>query len=143
MEPGGEIITHKRDYQVTASSYGDLRASDLFFRVALIARGESFERTFRVTRLSKAPFMLTAKVAETTLEGVTVEVKPVVDEDVVAYDMVLRGDTKDYHGSIRGAVTVTTDVPGEESLEIRFLGAVGFASVSAPPETPRTPASDR
>ena len=47
------------------------------------------------------------------------------DERLVGYDLVLRGDTTGYEGMIKGAVDVLTDVPGEEQVELLFIGMTG------------------
>ena len=62
-----------------------------------------------------------ARVSETTLPGVQVRVEPLVS---AGYQIVVHGTTGAFRGGFKGVITVNTDVPGEETLIIRYAGYV-------------------
>ena len=49
---------------------------------------------------------------------------PVEGSNGSVYDLRISGDTGTYVGTLSGTVRVTTDVPGEETLDIPFAGKV-------------------
>jgi hypothetical protein len=83
--------------------------------------GRVMQKKMSLRRITETPFeILSAEVTETTLDGVTATVTKVNPSQ---YDIAIRAEDPTFKGLVRGIVTVTTDVEGEESLPIRFTGS--------------------
>ena len=104
---------------VTGRLLGDVRVDPIMLRSAeTLGRNQTFKLSVELTRLSGAPFSVTdIRIAETTVAGLKASV---VANDPGAYTIYLGGVTPGIGGLVKGSVTVSTDVPGEEELSIRF-----------------------
>ena len=104
---------------VTGTIFGDVRVDPtMLMSEALIGRNRRFKLSAKLTRASGAPFLVTdVRIAETTVPGL----KPsVVANGPGAYTVYLDGTAPASGGTVKGSVTVSTDVPGEEELSILF-----------------------
>ncbi|MHC4102531.1 MAG: DUF1573 domain-containing protein [Planctomycetota bacterium] len=112
------------DYRVYISGHihGELRAQPKSLGFGRLGPNQSYEKKVTLSRSSGAPFTVTAvRISETTIPGAEVRVEPVSDAQ---HRIVVHGSTGNFRGGFKGVVTVNTDVPGEESLNIRFAGYV-------------------
>ncbi len=104
---------------VIGQVFGDVRADPIMLRSSeTIGRNQTFKLSVELTRASGAPFSVTdVRIGETTVPGV----KPsVVANGPGAYTVYLDGTAPASGGVVNGNVMVSTDVPGEEELSIRF-----------------------
>ncbi len=104
---------------VTGQIFGEVRLDPIMLSSAkMLGRNRTFQLSAELTRASGAPFSVTdVRIAETTIPGL----KPsVVANGPGAYTVFLDGTTPASGGPVNGSVTVSTDVPGEEELSIRF-----------------------
>jgi hypothetical protein len=92
------------------------------FRVAKIRPGATFEKSIRLTRVSREPFEIDATLLNPSVPGTELEVKKLEIPGTSGYDLIVRGDTTGYAGLITGIVRVQTDFPGEENLTFRIAG---------------------
>jgi hypothetical protein len=108
---------------VTGEVYGQLQAEPSAIAFGTLPAGQPYERALTLTRTMEQPFtVLGTEVSECELPGVQVRVEPVSPWQ---YRLVINGVASGFRGGFRGVVTITTDVPGEESVSIRFAGVVG------------------
>ncbi len=104
---------------VTGKIFGEVGLDPIMLSSAqMLGRNRTFQLSAELTRASGAPFTVTdVRIAETTIAGL----KPsVVANGPGAYTVFLDGTTPASGGPVNGSVTVSTDVPGEEELSIRF-----------------------
>ncbi len=97
---------------VTGQIFGDVRVDPtMLISEALIGRNRTFKLSAELTRASGAPFSVTdVRIAETTVPGLQ---PSVVANGPGAYTVYLDGATPASGGTVKGSVTVSTDVPGE------------------------------
>ena len=81
-------------------------------------RNQAFKVSAELTRTSGAPFSVTGlRLTESSVPGLA---PSVVANGPAAYTVYLEGTTPAGGGTVNGNVLVTTDIPGEEELSIRF-----------------------
>lgn len=120
--PEAEPVSHTRKVRIQGQVSGQLTARPHTFRFG-IKPGEVVTRRAKVWRPSGQPFTLgdVTLVDVRGLENARVRVEPA---GAAAYELVLTARAPDRPMTSRGRVTFTTDVPGEETLEIPILGVV-------------------
>ena len=104
---------------VNGQIFGDLRLDPIvLMSPESLGRNQTFKLSSELKRVSGTPFSVTdIRITETTVPGL----KPsVVANGPGAYTIYLDGATPTSGGVVNGHVVVTTDVPGEEELSIRF-----------------------
>ena len=99
--------------------FGDVRLDPIMLlSETSIARNQTFKLSAELTRASGAPFSVTdVRITETSVPGLT---PSVVANGPAAYTVYLDGAAPASGGAVNGNVTVSTDIPGEEELTIRF-----------------------
>ena len=84
--------------------------------------GARFTGTIRLEHRAGKPFTLREALIEPgEITDVTARVEAVSPS---VYDIVIEGSPGALQGPFSGKIDVTTDVPGEEHLTLRFLGSV-------------------
>ncbi len=121
-EPGADPVEHEYTVFVQGNLFGEVSAEPPILSIGNLDPRRSYEASATLTRDSGAPFsVLGAEIAETDLPGIGVRVEP---QGASAARIIVHGSTGTFRGSFKGAVRVLTDVPGEESLTLRFGGFV-------------------
>ena len=119
--PDAEPVTHSRTVRGSGKLFGRLSADPVMFRFAVYP-GDAIVRTIRLRRTDGKPFrILKTDVRIPNLPGVTVTATP---ESLDAWSITLKATAGSTLGSWPGAVVVTTDVRGEEIIELRSLGVI-------------------
>jgi hypothetical protein len=118
-----EPVDHSYTIYLTGNVFGEIHAQPGILGLGRMQANTPFEKSLSLTRPSGEPFrILDVAIAESTLPGIDVRA---VERGPAAHDLVISGSTAAFRGSIRGIVRVTTDLPGEEELTVRFSGSVG------------------
>jgi len=119
--PGAEPVTHSRTVRVAGRLFGRLSADPDMFRFAVYP-GDPIVRMIRLRRTDGKPFrILKTDVRIPGLPGVTVTAKP---ESLDVWSITLNATAGPAPGNCPGRVVVTTDVGGEEVIELRSLGVI-------------------
>lgn len=119
--PDAEPVTHNRTVRVAAKLFGKLSANPDMFRF-VVGPGDSIVKTVRLRRADGRPFrILKTDVLIPRLPGATITATP---ESLDAWSITLNARADSVPGSFTGRVAVTTDVRGEEAIEIRLLGVI-------------------
>jgi hypothetical protein len=124
-DEGGEEIERIMRLVAGATVFGEIHADRTFFSIPTVAPGCPFESAIRLTRPSGEPFEIgSAEVSRSSQPGVAVRAEAIAEPGVSGYDVIVSGQAGDEPGRFRGQVVITTDVPGEERLNLRFSGLV-------------------
>lgn len=119
--PDAEPVTHTRNIRAGSKVFGKLSADPDMFRLA-VRPGEPIVREIRLTRDDGKPFrILHTQVRIPGLPGATVTTTP---ESLDTWLITLNATAGPRPGRTPGVVVVTTDVPGEEVIELRSLGMI-------------------
>jgi hypothetical protein len=112
---------HTTRIRVNGQIFGALAAEPDTFRFGVPTDG-SFERRIRLVHQRGEPFnILAATVDVPGLPGAQVRVEKAGD---AAYELILTATAGGEVARCRGAVTVNTDVEGEETIAINVVGVV-------------------
>ena len=123
IEPDADPIEHLSRITLSAKVVGVLHASSTMFRVGIVPVGETFTSVVKLIRPDGKPFeVLSATIADSTLEGMAVRIAPVPKNKGGGYTIALTGTPTESEQRIAGEVNIFTDVPGEEKLNIRIGG---------------------
>ncbi|MHC4764910.1 MAG: DUF1573 domain-containing protein [Planctomycetota bacterium] len=121
-EPQADPIDFDYNVFISGELYGELRATPKTLTFGRLGPNQPFEKAVTLSRSSGEPFTVTgARISETAIPGVEVRLEPV---DGAPPRIVVSGSTGSHRRGFRGVITVSTDVPGEETLNIRFTGYV-------------------
>jgi hypothetical protein len=116
-----EPVTHLRTIRVAGRLFGRLSANPDLFRFSVFP-GNAIDETIRLRRADGRPFrILKTDVSVPRLPGVTVTATP---ETLDVWLIRLRATAGSSPGTCLGKVVVTTDVRGEETVELRTLGVI-------------------
>ncbi len=119
--PDAEPVTHQRTIRVAGRLFGRLSASPDLFRFKVFP-GDAIDQTIRLRRADGRPFrILKTEVRVPSLPGVTVTATP---QSLDVWSIRLRARAGASPGTCLGTVVVTTDVRGEEAIELRTLGVI-------------------
>ncbi len=112
---------HTRTARVAGRLFGVLSADPDMFRFA-VDPGDPIKRTIRLRRADGRPLrVLDSSVRIPALPDATVVVEPV---SLDTWDITLSATAGSIPGRCPGVVSITTDVRGEELIELRSLGVV-------------------
>lgn len=121
VDPTANARTHTRTTRVAGKLFGLLSADPDMFRFA-VDPGDPIERTIRLRRADGRPLrVLDFSVRIPALPDATVVVEPV---SLDTWDVTLSATAGSIPGQCPGVVSITTDVRGEELIELRSLGVV-------------------
>ncbi len=119
--PDAQPVTHTRTIRVAGRLFGRLSANPDMFRF-VVGPGDSIRETIRLQRADGRPFrVLKTDVRIPRLPGATLTATP---ESLDAWLLRLKARGGSVPGSFTGTVDVTTDVRGEEAIELRLLGVI-------------------
>lgn len=122
--PPGRIAPtiHTSRIRINGQVFGELQAEPDTFRFG-VKPGQALERRVRLTRCGNEPFnIIDATAALSRMPGAQVQV---VKIEEAVYELILTAPGGEKAGThCRGAVTVKTDVPGEETVEIEIVGVI-------------------
>ncbi len=123
-----DIPQKPHDVKITAlgAVQGQLMSDTTTFMFGGVRPGESFEKRIRITRRDGTPFRILDHRITMRPKDITLTIEPVINPDVSSYDIILRGNSNDFMGSLAGRVLIRTDVPGEQSLQFRTAGLVRY-----------------
>ncbi len=121
-----DLSGEPKEYEYTVFLQGrverELTSSPMIISLSNLTRGQPFEGFLTVKSVSGSPFRaLGATVTESTMPGVQARIEP---QGQSAYKVIVVGTPANFHGQVRGVVEVSTDVPGEEKIIVRFGGSV-------------------
>lgn len=109
---------------VANGSFEDkINASETLLPLLSLRRGQKILKTTTLRSADGSPFECTSATIVKSPEGLTVTVEP-VDSDRTTWLLTLTGNAPASPGSFEGVVAITTNVPGEQIIEIQFAGAV-------------------
>jgi hypothetical protein len=130
-DPAKPPVQAQYNVYVTGDVFGDVVPTPLSGMAkgegAIVSLGQiqpntPFEYAVRFSRTSGQPLTLSnAQVVETTLAGIQPRL---AQESPSAWKLFFAGHTGSHRGPIQGAISIDCDVPGEQSLLIRFGGSV-------------------
>jgi hypothetical protein len=119
--PDAEPVTHVRMIRVAGRLFGRLAATPDMFRFGVFP-GDAIDQKIRLRRADGRPFrILKTEVRVPTLPGATVTATP---ESLDVWSITLHATAGSSPGTCLGSVVVTTDVRGEETIELRTLGVI-------------------
>ncbi|NNM25478.1 MAG: DUF1573 domain-containing protein [Phycisphaerales bacterium] len=118
--PGAAPITHTAKIRVQGELFGALIAKPNAFRFG-VRPGADFERSVRLERADGNPFAIVDIKVTSPLAESRVDLKAA---GPASYELVLIGRAGDRPRQANGVVRVTTDVEGEETIEIPIVGVV-------------------
>jgi hypothetical protein len=121
-EPSRDPIEFEYSMYISGDINGELRAAPTSLGFGRLQMNQPFEKAVVLMRSTGAPFTVTgAHISETSIPGVEVRVEPGGSD---RHRVVVHGSTGSFRGGFKGVVTINTDVPGEETVTIRFAGSV-------------------
>jgi hypothetical protein len=110
---------------MNANVQGTLRASDTMFRLMILGTNQQFTKRIQMYREDGKPFELkSATVVNGKPANMSVSIVPAGEKNGSGYELILTGTTGTENGSILGRVEISTDVPGEENVEIGIVGSI-------------------
>ncbi len=113
--------THTRTARVAGKLFGVLSASPDMFRFA-VDPGDPIERKIRLRRADGRPLRVLDSIVQIpALPGATVVAVP---ESLDTWVVTLSATAGSTPGQCPGVISITTDVRGEEVIELRSLGVV-------------------
>ncbi len=119
--PDAEPVTHTRTVRAAGKLFGRLSADPDMFRLAVYP-GDAIVKTIRLRRTDGKPFrVLKTDVRIPALPGATVTVTP---ESLDVWSITLNATAGLASVRTPGAVVVTTDVRGEERIELKSIGMI-------------------
>lgn len=119
--PDHDPVEHEYTVFIQGQIHGEVAGFPSIISLGTLGAGQPYEGAMTLGRNSGGSLnVLDARVIESTMPGVQVRLDP-QGPDV---SLVVYGSTGSFHGPIRGVVALTTDVPGEEELEVRYAGSV-------------------
>lgn len=134
---GKGTVEHMVRHHINGHIAGQLQVTPDRFTIGTLGPGEAFDREVRVYSLLDKPFNIVG-VRIDSQSTARVEVSQEFIEVAANKIPVIRlqGTTPQEKGAFNGVVYLTTDIPDEKELEIRFFGVVrsiGRGPIIAPP----------
>lgn len=124
-EDSAETIEHLVRFSVSARIAGQLQATPDRLTFGTPSAGSAIDREVRIVNLAGNPFNITNVRIETESE---VSLSVAHDTVEVSGQSIPRirvtGNAPENRGSFNGSIWVTTDLPNEAELEIKFFGSV-------------------
>ncbi len=118
--PNAEPIVHTSKIRIQGQIFGQLKAEPDTFRFGA-KPGEQFMRSVRVTRTDGQPFELSATLGFADLPGTVIRVQRLSPS---SYDLIMTATGDQLRPTAGGTVAVTTNVPGEEKIDIPIMGVI-------------------
>jgi hypothetical protein len=120
--PDSEPVTYDYTMYLLGTVYGEVRAKQGIISLGNVTSGTPIRASTQITRTSGQPFAVgNVRVTESSLRGLDASVEKISQN---TYRVWVEGSPGAYRGSVKGVITLETDVPGEEVLTLRFAGQV-------------------
>ena len=114
--------------RILATVLGDLEAPKIL-QLGALEPGSTIEHSFTMKSRSGTPFkILGVRHEGENGAGVEFTATPNDAEKPTSYEVTIRMPDAPQNGAMRGTLVITTDVPDEESLEMKYQGFVRVAS---------------
>ena len=120
--PDGPRPIQKR-FVVNGSFEGKINAKTTLLGLLSLRSGQKILKTTILRRADGAAFECTSATIVKSPEGLAVTVEP-TDSGRTEWMLTLDGNAPSKPGTLKGVIAITTDVPGEQIIEIQFAGAV-------------------
>lgn len=119
------LIDHKVTVTVNANAFGEIIADPPLVQMGVVKPGEPFSKVCKLFSRSDRPFeVLNAELLGSNVPGMRVDIAPLNEPGRTGYAIVVSGDPGTYVGTIRGTLHINTDVPGDETINIRVAGVI-------------------
>lgn len=121
-------VRRRLTLRIHATVLGDLEAPKIL-QFGALEPGSTIEHSFTMKSRSGEPFKILG-VRHAGENGASVEftAAPNDTDRPTSYDVTIRMPDAPQNGAMRGTLIITTDVPDEESLEMKYQGFVRVAS---------------
>ena len=120
-----ETFEHMVRFSVSALIAGQLQATPDRLTFGTPSAGTPFDREVRIINLAGKPFTITAVRVETESDVTLNVTHDTVEANGQQMPRIrVTGTAPENRGSFSGSIWVTTDIPNEKELEIKFFGSV-------------------
>ena len=110
-------------FLVNGSFEGEVNADETLLPLLSLRAGQQILKTTTLRRADGTPLQCTSATVVKSPDGLTASIEP-IDQNRTKWRLTLSGNAPTSPGSFKGVVAITTDVPGEEIIEIQFAGVV-------------------
>jgi hypothetical protein len=121
------------DIQISAEVVGDVQVLPPRLNVGILEPGQPFSKVFRVSSRTGRTFKVVNVEQSTTMEALEVKVTAPEPGNESAYQIEVKGKSPAQASAIMATLTVVTDVPGDERIQVQLNGAT---RAPAPPPQP-------
>lgn len=124
-EDSAETFEHMVRFSVSARIAGQLQATPDRLTFGTPVAGSPIDREVRIINLAGNPFVVTGVRLESNTElGLSVS-HDTIDMNGQKMPVIhITGNAPETRGSFNGSIWVTTNLPNEQDLEIKFFGSV-------------------
>ena len=121
-------VRRRLTMRILATVLGDIEAPKVL-QFGALEPGSAIEHSFTMKSRSGTPFKILG-IRHAGENGATVEFAATPDDadKPTAYEVTIRMPDAPQIGAMRGTLVIATDVPDEESLEVKYQGFVRVAS---------------
>ena len=120
-------MQHEARLRLQGQVFGDVLAVPDTFRFG-VEPGLAFERELKLTHRDGLPFEL--ELGELVFPGMDGSTVDVIRERPHEYVVILRGSGSHVERNYQGMVHLRTNVPGEETIDLRIIGVVRPTPIS-------------
>ena len=113
----------QKRFVVNGSFEGKINAKETLLALLSLRSGQKILKTTTLRRADGAAFECTSATIVKSPEGLAVALEP-IDSGRTEWMLTLTGNAPSRPGTLKGTIAITTDVPGEQIIEIQFAGAV-------------------
>jgi len=125
QENSAETFEHMVRFSVSAHIAGQLQATPDRLTFGTPSAGTPFDREVRIINLAGKPFTITSVRVESESDVTLNVAHDTVEANGQQMPRIrVTGNAPENRGSFSGSIWVTTDIPNEKELEIKFFGSV-------------------
>ncbi|MCH2161785.1 MAG: DUF1573 domain-containing protein [Phycisphaerales bacterium] len=118
------IYPHRFSMGLNLTVEGELLSSDTMFRLLLLTPGQRISKTVTISRVGNAPFEIhSAKVVGNGADYLKVDAVP-TNTERNQWVLTMSGTAPDLTMVMQGDVELSTNVPGEDLISIRYMGNI-------------------
>ncbi len=110
-------------FVVNGSFEGEVNAEETLLPLLSLRPGQEILKTTTLRRADGTPLDCTSATVVKSPDGLSATVEP-IDANRTRWRLTLSGNAPTRSGSFKGIVAITTDIPGEQIIEIQFAGLV-------------------
>jgi hypothetical protein len=122
-----------KDIQISAEVVGDVQVLPPRLNLGGLDPSQPFNRIFRVSSRTGKTFKITKIDQTTSMEPLEINISPVEAGNESAYQVEVKGKATSHSGPLLATLSILTDVPGDERIQVQLSGAVRNPS---PPDVP-------